>query len=100
MLYKCKATFTGETSVTYATYPALNGVHGCILFVLQPDDKEDASRAAEIFAQYGWTNVTIASAGRLQPESLNQPSMRVFQQHYEECLNQGDSLVWYPQAKV
>ena len=101
MLYKSEAIFTGKASFTYAAPHSLNSIHKCILFVLHPDDKEDVNRAVEIFAQYGWTNVVIASAGRLQPESLNQPSMhqpsmRVFQKHYEECLDQGDSLVWYP----
>jgi hypothetical protein len=95
VLYKGEATFTGETSVTYAEPPSLNSVQKCILFVLQSDGEADMDRAVEIFARCGWTNAAIASAGRLQPEALNQPSMRIFQQHYEECLEQGDSLVWY-----
>ena len=95
MLYKSEATFTGETSFTYAEPPSLNSIHKCILFVLQPDDKADVNRAIEIFARCGWIKVVIASTARLQPESLNQQSMRVFQPHYEECLDQGDSLVWY-----
>lgn len=95
MLYKGEATFTGETNSTYADSPSPNSVHKCILFVMQPDDKVDVSHAVEIFGQHGWTNVVIASTGRLQPEALNQPSMSVFQRHYEECLDQGDSLVWY-----
>jgi hypothetical protein len=95
MLYKGEATFTGETSFAYAEPPSLNSVHKCILFVPQSDDKEDVNRAVETFAQHDWTKVVIASTGRLQLESLNQPSIHVFQQHYEECLDRGDSLVWY-----
>lgn len=95
MLYKGEATFTGEASSTYAEPPSINSVHKFILFVLQPDDKADVNRAIAILGQHGWTNFAIASAGRIQPDALNQPSMRVFQSHYEECLEQGDSLVWY-----
>ena len=95
MLYKCEATFTGETSVVYAAYPALNSVHGCILFVRQSDNQVDANHAAETLAQWGWSDVIVKSTGTIQAEALNQPSMQVFRQHYEECLEQGDSLVWY-----
>ncbi|HEY1382554.1 MAG TPA: hypothetical protein VGF43_03015 [Dongiaceae bacterium] len=96
VLYKCEATFAGETSFTYAEYPAIGSVHGCILFVSQPDDQVDTQRAIEIFAQWGWSSVEIASVKPIQPESLSDPSMHVFRRHYEECLEHGDSLVWYP----
>jgi len=96
MLYKCEATFTGETSVAYAAYPALNSVHGCILFISQADDQVDTNRATKTLAEWGWSDVVVKSAKPIQAESLNQPSMHVFRQHYEECLEQGDSLVWYP----
>ena len=95
VLYKGEATFTGETAFAYDEIPPLRSTHKCILFVLQRGDKPDVSRAVEIFARYGWTNVVITSTGRLQPEALNQSSMGVFQRHYEESLDQGDSLVWY-----
>ena len=96
MLYKCQATFIGDTSFTYISCPAIGSAHGCILFLTQPDDQADAQRATEVLAQYGWSSIMIGSARPIQPESLNDPSMKVFQQHYEECLEQGNSLVWYP----
>ena len=100
MLYQCEATFTGETSVTYAAYPALDSIHRCILFVRQMDNQADMKRAAETLAEWGWSDVVVKSTGAIQAESLNQPSMQIFRQHYEECLEQGDSLVWYPEPPL
>ena len=96
MLYLCEAIFTGETAVTYTEYPAIGSTHRGILFVSQSSSQIDVPRAMEILAQYGWSSAKIASAKPVQPESLNNPSMRVFQRYYEECLTEGDSLVWYP----
>jgi hypothetical protein len=96
MLYKCEAAFTGRTSAPYGAYPTLNSVHGCILFLRQADGQADADHAIEILAQWGWTNVVIKAAKPIQAESLNDPSMHVFRKYYEECLEHGDSLVWYP----
>jgi hypothetical protein len=78
MLYKYDATFTGEASVTYAAYPAINTVQGCIPSFRQTNDQADLNRAAEILAglvgrrhQVGEAhsdrNAESAGDGRLSP---------------------------------
>ena len=96
MLYACKATFVGEGELPYESPPEIGSSHKCILFVRQADNEVDAQKAASLLTQYGWSSVVVTKAAAIQPESLNDPSMQVFQRHYEECLEQGDSLVWYP----
>jgi hypothetical protein len=89
--YMCDAKFTGQTSVSYARAPEVGSQHRCILFVR--DDADDA-RVTQIMKDLGWEAIKLASRP-LEPESLNEPSMQPFHTHYDACLKDGHSLVWY-----
>ena len=95
-LFLCQAEFSGQSEVPYAVPPAVGSEHKCILFLAQPGTEPDFDAARERLAKHGWIKAHIQRAGPFQPESVNSDEMQVFQHHYEECLEYGDSIVWYP----
>ena len=95
ILYLCRAKFAGGTAITFAQAPEIGSSHDCILFVSQADPDHDFVAPRGLLAQHGWTDSEMRRAGPFQSESINPQQMRVFQRHYEECLEHGDSLVWY-----
>ncbi|HEX8778172.1 MAG TPA: hypothetical protein VF738_08630, partial [Rhodanobacter sp.] len=94
-LFLCRAQFSGQSEISYAEEPALGSEHDCILFVAQQCDKPDYDDARSRLAKHGWVNAHIKRAGQFQPESVNSQHWQVFQRNYEECLEVGDSIVWY-----
>lgn len=95
MLYLCKAQFVGGSVISYAEAPEIGSLHDCILFVLQSAPDHDFEAARSLLAKHGWADPEIKRVGQFQSESINPRQMRVFQHYYEECLQHGDSLVWY-----
>jgi len=95
ILYLCKAQFTGDSAVPYAQAPQIGSFHDCILFVSQAIQEPDYGAAKTRLSKHGWSDVEMRRAGPFQPESVNPQQMAVFQHHYDECLEHGDSLVWY-----
>lgn len=95
ILFLCRAEFSGRSDVPYAQAPITGSSHDCILFVAQPGDSPDYETARAILAKHGWINAHFKRAGPFQPESVNADQWRVFQSYYEECLEHGDSVVWY-----
>ncbi|CAE6781149.1 hypothetical protein XA1311A_24050 [Xanthomonas arboricola] len=95
ILYLCRAQFAGSSAIPYATPPEVGSSHDCILFVSQDSPDHDFAAAHALLAKHGWTDSEMRRAGTFQSESINPQQMRVFQHHYEECLEHGDSLAWY-----
>lgn len=95
ILFYCRAEFSGNSEVPYASPPAIGSEHSCTLFLAQPGEEPDFDAARERLAKHGWTKAHILRAGPFQPESVNSNEMNVFQRNYEECLEYGDSIVWY-----
>src|SRR5471032_2525573 len=96
VLYRGRAKFAGSSQVPYRQPPELGAIHDIILFVKQHDAEPTSHRANEVATFHGWCEFDLLSVGSIEPESLNDPTMKVFHHHYEECLRHGDSLVWYP----
>jgi len=95
ILYLCRAQFAGDSAVPYKQAPEVGSSHDCILFVAQSSSIHDFETARTLLAKHGWSHIEMKSAGPFQPESINPQKMRVFQHHYEECLEHGDSVAWY-----
>ena len=96
VLFFCRAEYSGKSEVPYSDPPATGSEHNCILFMAQPRSEPDFEAARSRLAKHGWIKAHIRRAGPFKPESANSDEMRVFQRHYEECLEHGDSVVWYP----
>jgi len=67
-----------------------------MLFLAQPGSEPDFEAARSRLAKHAWIKADIRRAGPFQPDSVNSDEMRVFHRHYEECLEHGGSIVWYP----
>jgi len=90
LLCMCDAKFTGETAVRYSAPPEVGSVHRCIVLVRE----SERERLTEFLKQLGWESLSSASRP-FDPETLNEPSMEPFRQHYDAALRDGHSLVWY-----
>ena len=95
VLYLCTAEFTGESEIEYSSAPQVGATHNCILFVMQQHSGAETDLAHKLLSKHGWGKAEIQSSKPFMPESVNSEKMQVFQRHYEECLEYGDSLVWY-----
>lgn len=94
-LFLCRAEFSGQSEIPYAEEPVAGSEHDCILFVAQESDTPSCEGAHSRLAKHGWINARIKRVGPFQTESVNSQQWQVFQRNYEECLEAGDSLVWY-----
>ena len=90
ILYLCEARFTGETEVRYGAPPEIGSLHRCVVFVRD----SETHRVAEILKGLGWESITLTPQP-LERGTLGDPSMASFRPHYEACLRDGHSLVWY-----
>ena len=95
ILYRGRARFTGVSEIEYKQSPEINSRHDVILFVRQLDAQPHRAKVDDVAKFHGWDELELISVGPLDAESLNDASMKVFRHHYEECLEHGDSLVWY-----
>jgi len=95
VLYLANARFSGQGSIPYSQAPEVGSLHDCILFVSQNVAEHDFDSARGLMEKHGWSEVQFKRAGPFAAESINAQQMRAFQHHYEECLQHGDSLVWY-----
>lgn len=49
-------------------------------------------------AKYGFTSITIDNGKQLSVELLNTDEYRKFYSYYEEAMDEGSALAWYPNA--
>jgi hypothetical protein len=90
LMCRCDVKFTGMTSVGYAVPPRIGVPGRCILFVREAERE----RIPHILKDFGWEALHIV-VQPLTREELDTPSMEPFRQHYETCLKDGHSFVWY-----
>jgi hypothetical protein len=77
--------------------PPLASQHDIMLFLRQDIDMAARHAALAEIDRYGFKQVKLMADGRkIVVESMNDPKLAGFQQHYEEALAIGSSLVWYP----
>jgi hypothetical protein len=94
-LYGVEATYAGACDFEWQA-PALGARHKAILFLAQESDSSQEDRAASELARFGFVELQIGVGRPIEVESLNDPRMHAFRQHYEGALAEGCSLVWYP----
>jgi hypothetical protein len=94
-LYGVEATYGGGCDFEWQA-PSLGGRHKLILFLAQSDETSREDKAAAELARLGFMDLHIGVGRPLEVESLNDPRMHAFKEHYEGALADGYSLVWYP----
>ena len=94
-IYGFKGTFTGTSDVEYAP-PEKGAAHKAMLFLRQESASLDFDVAQEEIRRFGFEDIQSLRGNALKVESMNEPKMAVFSKYYEEALESGSSLVWYP----
>lgn len=95
-LYGGEATYAGHCDFEWEA-PTVGAKHKLILFLAQKEEiSRDDIAKAEI-ARFGFVDIDIGAGRPIHVESLNDPRTQAFHRHYEGALDEGTSLVWYPQ---
>jgi hypothetical protein len=94
-VYLCEATYIGECAFEWHS-PEVGARHKLMLFLSQAADEPQDSLARQELGRFGFAQVDLVSGKAIFVESLNAAKMQVFQKHYEEALDTGSSIVWYP----
>lgn len=97
VVYGFEGLFTGNPEYEYET-PELGARHKCMLFVAQDSEEGQYERALSECAKYGFSEVAFSGCGALQVEVLSTDQYRGFAGFYEEALEMGNALVYYPNA--
>lgn len=95
VIYMFYGKFVGGEEYDYST-PDLGASHRAILFMRQDTADFRFSAAAEECKRWGFVDISELKAGTLQIESLNTDGGRKFAGHYEEAMEHGCALAWYP----
>jgi hypothetical protein len=67
-----------------------------MLFLRQDSDSIDFDLARAGIKEFGFTYIQSLRGNPLKVESMNDPKMAIFSKYFEEALESGSSLVWYP----
>ena len=96
-IYSFEGSFNGKPEYEY-TYPKVGDTHKCLLFVSQSNNELDIEKANSEIAYYGFENINNLRGNSFNVDALNTDLYRGFSGFYEEALQEGSSLVFYPNA--
>lgn len=94
-VYGFTGKYIGSPEYDYK-HPELGATHSCMLFLLQNEDTEQFLLAEAESRKYGFSEFMLSKAGKLDINVLNTDAYRGFAGFYEEALESGSSLVYYP----
>lgn len=97
MIYGFRGEYLGNAEYEYSA-PEIGAMHKCILYLFQSGLDANYEDALAECKKYGFGNVQISGAGPLKVDVLNNDQFRGFTGFYEEALNEGSALVYYPNA--
>jgi hypothetical protein len=95
LIYGFIGTFVGEDEHEYV-FPKLNDTHKCMLFLCQKSEESDLELAKKECVKFGFDNISVNQGQPLKIEVLNTDKYKGFIGYYEEALEYGSSLVYYP----
>lgn len=95
MIYGFSGHYSGESEYRWQA-PESGSRHKCMLFLRQIEGIDDAKAAISEALKYGFSELTNLRCGRLKIEVLNTDKYRGFAGFYEEALNDGSALLYYP----
>jgi hypothetical protein len=97
IIYGFQGRFNGKSEYAY-TYPEIGAIHKCMLFVAQQDQGLNFENAIKEGLRYGFSDMENLKGNPLKVEILNTETYRGFSSFYEEAIERGSSLVYYPNS--
>jgi hypothetical protein len=94
-IYGFEGTYSGPSEIEF-DHPEEGATHKAMLFLRQDSASVDFDLALVGINNFGFTDIQALRGNHLKVESMNDPKMAVFSKYYEEALESGSSLVWYP----
>lgn len=94
-VYGFEGTYSGSSEIEYSN-PEAGATHRAMLFLRQDSESVDFDLALAVINKFGFTKIQSLRGNQLKVESMSDPKMAVFPKYYEEALETGSSLVWYP----
>lgn len=95
MIYGFTGRYSGASEYQW-NHPEPGAVHSCILFLRQESDSNDVQAATSECRRYGFTEIENMQYGKLDVDVLNADLYRGFARFYESALEEGSTLVYYP----
>jgi hypothetical protein len=95
IIYGFRGKFNGKPEHDYQ-YPVVGDIHNCMLFIAQNSQELNFDGAIEEGLRYGFSDIENLRGNPVKVEVLNTESFKGFSGFYEEALEQGSSLVYYP----
>lgn len=95
MIYGFTGRYAGTAEFEWSA-PRVGAHHQAMLFLLQDDERYDFDRALTECTRFGFDEIRDLRCGRLQVDVLNTDAFRGFAGFYEEALEAGSALLYYP----
>lgn len=95
VIYGSTGKYSGNGEYKW-NHPEAGATHKCMLFLRQDSDSNEHLAAVAECAKYGFTEIENMRYGTLRVEVLNTDLYRGFAGFYEGALQEGSTLVFYP----
>lgn len=95
VIYGFEGKFNGKSEYDYA-FPKIGDIHKCMLFLKQENDELNFDFATSEISKFGFSDLVDLKANAIRVEVLNTDGFKRFAPFYEEALEEGSSLVYYP----
>lgn len=95
VIYGFTGTYKGSGEYEW-NHPELGARHKCMLFFRQADDSNQYVAALAECERYGFTEIEDMRVGKFRIDALNTDLYRGFAPFYEDALQEGSALVFYP----
>ncbi len=97
MIYGFSGRYTGNGVFEWDA-PSIGARHRAMLFLLQEDERDAFDLALAECIRFGFDEIQDLRCGRMQVDALNSEAYRGFSVFYEEALEAGSALLYYPQT--
>ncbi len=95
VIYGFEGKFKGKSEYDY-TFPEIDDIHKCMLFLKQDNDELNFDFATSEIRKFGFSDLVGLRGNPIRVDVLNTDGFKRFAPFYEEALEEGSSLVYYP----
>ncbi|MCW2066168.1 UNVERIFIED_ORG: hypothetical protein M2420_001507 [Stenotrophomonas maltophilia] len=99
MIYGFTGRYAGTAEFEWNA-PLVGAHHKAMLFLLQDDERDAFDLALAECTRFGFDEIRDLRCGRLQVDVLNTDAYRGFATFYEEAMEAGSALLYYPDPSM